>query len=265
MGKAMIETTRLSSESRPTRFRTGGSPTRDAIAACTPVIMQPFLTWLTACPIDGQVHRERKGSYCVWVAFSQAISGILTSLIGFYLDSSLGIAIYTIGTILTTSSLGFLQVGVFHYCSHGTVFSSRFINNILGHLVSGLCLLPDFKRYQSRHMRHHSYKVLLTDEDEFTELVVDKCGLKPGVSKRDLWLRVLLTIVSPRFHACFMLARLSLTTSGLRTKRGCAVAAVWSCTLSLAYLTGVFEWFAVCVLIPLSVPFQITIVLRTPL
>lgn len=258
-----MKSAHVRSQPSSVRVRTGGSSTRDAIAATTPLVMQSFLTWLTACPVDGEAHCERGGSYCVWVACTQLACGILLSLMGFYISSFFGITLYILGILLTTAALGLFQVGVFHYCSHKTVFRSLSANIVLGRLVSGLCFLPDFDYYQFKHMRHHSHKVLLTDEDEFTEFVVDRCGLRPGLSKSRLWVRVLLAIVSPHFHARFILARLSLTTSNLQTKRGRMVAAAWSCALVVAYLVGILGCFAACILVPLSVTFQITIILRT--
>ena len=259
----MLKDTCVSSQTSSIRIRTGGSPTRDAIAASTPVIMQPFLTWLTACPIDGETHRERAGSYFMWVACTQLICGISLAIIGFHINSIAGLPAYIIGITIITAALGLLQVSVFHYCSHKTVFQSNLMNVNVGRLISALCLLPDFDRYQSKHMRHHSHKVLLTDEDEFVEFVVGRCDLKPGLSKRKLWTRVLLAIVSPYFHICFIFSRLSLSTSNLRTKNGCAVATAWLCALLTAYLSGFFECFAACILVPFSVMFQVTIVLRT--
>jgi len=263
MGSPMTITTRERYEATPTRVRTGGSQIRDAIADSTPLVLQSFLTWLTACPINGEVHHERKSSYCVWVSCAQFVCGVSAALVGLHLNSSVGAALYVLGVVLTTAAIGLLQVGVFHYCSHGTVFRSPQTNAAIGRLVSGLCLLPDFDYYRSRHMRHHSHQVLLTDEDEFTEFVVSRCGLKPGLSKQSLWARVLLAVVSPRFHGHFMLARLRLATSSLRTWRGRAVAAAWSCVLALTCLAGVPWQFAASVLVPLSVPFQVTVLLRT--
>lgn len=259
----MIKSAHVPSQSLSVRVRTGGSSTRDAIAATTPLVMQSFLTWLTACPVDGETHCERVGSYYVRVACTQLACGVLLSLAGFYVSSFFGGALYILGILLTTAALGLFQVGVFHYCSHKTVFRSLSANVVLGRLVSSLCFLPDFDHYQLKHMRHHSHKVLLTDEDEFTEFVVDRCGLRPGLSKGRLWVRVLLAVFSPCFHARFIIARLSLTTSNLQTKRGRVVAAAWSCALMIAYLVGVFGYFAACILVPLSVTFQITIILRT--
>ena len=259
----MIKNANVPSQSLPARVRTGGSSTRDTIAATTPLVMQSFLTWLTACPVDGETHCERAGSYCVWVACTQLACGVLLSLIGFSIGSFFGIALYVLGILLVTAALGLFQVGIFHYCSHKTLLRSPSANIVLGRLVSGLCFLPDFDHYQLKHMRHHSHKVLLTDEDEFTEFVVDRCGLQPGLSKGRLWVRVLLAIVSPCFHARFIIARLSLTTSNLQTERGRVVAVAWSCALMAAYLFGVFGCFAACILVPLLVTFQITIVLRT--
>src|SRR3546814_17359269 len=50
---------------------------------------------------------------------------------------------------------------------------------------------------------------LLTHEDEFTTFILNLCGLEPGLSKRELWRRVLLSFGSPFFHLRFLLSRIS--------------------------------------------------------
>ena len=254
---------KIEDKERSTRVRTGGSPIRDKIAEGTPLVLQPFLTWLTACPIDGEIHTECYPTDCVKHSLIKLFSSFLLYRLS---CSSTGLASYTLylsSIILSTASLGLLQVGVFHYCSHGTVFRSLKTNVIVGRLVSAVCLFPSFDHYRSKHMRHHSHEVLLTGEDEFTEFVIKQCGLTPGSSKRVLWIRVIISIISPWFHLKFFINRLLSSTEYLCTKNGIKVISGWIILILAVVKTGNMQDFTLFFIIPLFVPFQVTVVIRT--
>lgn len=246
-----------------TRLRTGGSLIRDQIALSTPSIMQPFLTWLTACPIDGEVHKECRSTDCVKFSIIRIILSLIIYVVSCNFTGYIACAFYVSSVLIMTSSFGLLQVGVFHYCSHGTVFKSRNTNIMTGRIVSAICLLPSFDFYQKKHMRHHSHEVLLAEEDEFSEFVIKQCGLKPSTSKKVLWFRTLLSLFSPIFHLRFMITRILLATERANTLLGKLTIACWFLSIALLITTGYFYDFIKLFFVPLFVPFQITVVLRT--
>lgn len=245
------------------RVRTGGSLIRNQIALGTPSMLQPFLTWLTACPIDGETHKECHSTDCVKYSCIKVFASFLVYMSSCNVTGIASYIIYTVSIIILTSAFGLLQVGVFHYCSHGTVFKSWKANINTGRIVSAVCLLPSFDYYRTKHMRHHSHEVLLTDNDEFTEFVIKQCGLKPGLSKKVLWSKVIMAIISPTFHCKFMLMRILLATDYAKTRRGIMVITGWFVMISLFLRMGHLANLVAFFLIPLSVPFQITVVLRT--
>lgn len=245
------------------KLRTGGSMIRDQIALSTPSIMQPFLTWLTACPIDGEIHKECRSTDCVKYSIIKTILGLVFFFISCNIAGYIACTFYVISVLFMTSSFGLLQVGVFHYCSHGTVFKSRNTNIMVGRIVSAICLLPSFDFYQKKHMRHHSHEVLLAEEDEFSEFIIKQCRLKPGTSKKVLWSRTLLSLFSPMFHLRFMVTRILLATEHANSLLGKMTIIFWFLSIAFLIATGYFYDFIKLFFVPLFVPFQITVVLRT--
>ena len=245
------------------RVRTGGSPVRDKIAAATPSMLQPFLTWLTACPSNGEIHKECHSTDCIKYSLVRIFLSFAAYILSCKSAGILSYMSYIISVIILTSAFGLLQVGVFHYCSHGAVFKSWKANIATGRLVSAVCLLPSFDHYRLKHMRHHSHEVLLTDEDEFTEFVIKQCGLKPGSSRKSLWMRIIMSIFSPWFHCKFFMVRFLLATEKIKTTRGLIVLIGWLLTVFFAVVTNNFNNFILFYIIPLFVPFQITVILRT--
>ncbi len=245
------------------KLRTGGSLIRDEIASGTPSILQPFLTWLTACPIDGEVHKECYSTDCIKYSFIKLFAGLIIYILSCNSTSLLSYTLYIINIAVMTSAFGLLQVGVFHYCSHGTVLKSMKANMAVGRVVSAVCLLPSFDYYRSKHMRHHSHEVLLKDEDEFTEFVIKQCNLRPGTPKSALWFNVIIAIISPRFHCKLLLMRILLSTEYFRKLRGLVVLGGWAAVILLSVKEGFFADLINFFFIPLFIPFQITVVLRT--
>jgi hypothetical protein len=74
--------------------------------------------------------------------------------------------------------------------------------------VSSILLFKHFDLYQREHMVHHNANKLFTDEDEFTDFVVGICDLAPANSREALWRRLILDLVSPRFHGRFLYKRI---------------------------------------------------------
>ena len=246
-----------------TRVRTGGSLIRDKIAEGTPLVLQPFLTWLTACPIDGEIHKECYPTDCVKYSLVKIFSSFLLYWLSCSSSGLISLILYLSSIILSTAALGLLQVGVFHYCSHGTVFRLWKTNVAVGRLVSAVCLFPSFDHYRLKHMRHHSHEVILTDEDEFTEFIINQCGLTPGSSKKVLWIRVITSMISPWFHLKFFTMRLLSSTDHLSTKRGIKAISGWVILIFAVVNTGNIQNLIFFFIVPLTIPFQLTVIIRT--
>jgi fatty acid desaturase len=237
---------------------------RSAMARRLPASMQPFLSWLTAKPRPGDPVRDVPARNYVVGGLALIVLGCAASAAALIFSMPWIIAALMLcaGWLATSSGLGLYQVVIFHHCSHGTVFRVRERNRRVGRLVSALLLFTRFENYQHDHMMHHSANKLLTEEDEFTGFVFGVCGLEPGVPKRELWRRVLVNLVSPRFHGRFAFKRMKAAMfSGDRQHDWVARAGV-AAPLLLAAATGAWLPVLLAWFLPLTILLQIATVFR---
>jgi len=237
---------------------------RARMAAQLPAWVQPFLTWLTAKPAAGEAAPNRSAISFVAGALAWMLGGTLVSFLAVLLAGSLPALwlLLPLGLLATSCGLGLFQVVVFHHCSHGTVFSTREMNQRVGRMISALLLFKRFEDYQREHMMHHSPRKLLTEEDEFADFVLGMVGLEPNLSKAELWRRVMVAMVSPAFHTRFLVRRIraSLMTGDAGHDRMGRLA--WGGAFALAVATGTLVEFAVAWVLPVTVMLQAATVLR---
>jgi hypothetical protein len=129
-------------------------------------------------------------------------------------------------------------------------------------LVSAILLFKRFDDYQREHMLHHSPNKLLTEEDEFADFVLRLMRLQAGAPRHVLWRRVLISLVSPYFHARFLVARLKgAMFSGDRTHDWTSRLA-WGGATAAAAATDNLAPFAVAWVLPVTVLLQAATVFR---
>jgi fatty acid desaturase len=237
--------------------RPSGCDPRMLMAERLPQWLQPFLTWLTAKPAAGETTKAATGVSYVRSAVLWTIMGCLlsvTAIVYSGFDHLVFWLLLPAGLIATTCGLGLFQVVVFHHCSHGTVFKNRIWNRRVGKLISAILLFKHFDLYQRGHMVHHSANKLFTVEDEFTDFVMETCGLAPSLDKRELWRRILLDLVSPRFHGQFLWRRVRVS---LMSHDG-----FYASLLGFGWWTGLLAPVVVAWIIPVSILLQIATVFR---
>lgn len=231
-----------------------------------PQRLQPFLTWLTAKPPCGEAVRERSPLFFVRVACAQTGGGFLLTAAAMAwagaLPAGLLCALVLLGLVLTTSGLGLFQVVIFHHCSHGTVFQDRSRNVLVGRLISAILLFKHFEAYKAGHMLHHSNKKLLTEEDEFADFVMGMMGFRAAVPKRQLWHRVIVSLISPAFHARFLVKRIAGAWRSPDRAHNLIGVAAWGGMAAVALATGQFEAFLVGWVLPVTVLLQAATVFR---
>jgi len=229
-----------------------------------PAIVQPFLTWLTARPAPGELPKAPTAMTFVAGALGWTLGGCAMTALPLVVSGLPWLAwlLLPLGLLATTCGLGLFQVVLFHHCSHGTVFSTREKNRLVGRLISACLLFKRFDDYQREHMLHHSAKKLLTDEDEFADFVLGMCRLEPGLTKGVLWRRVLRLLWSPQFHAQFLARRIrsSLFTGDAahdRIGRG-----FWITLVVTGLATGTFGVIALAWILPVTILLQQATVFR---
>lgn len=236
---------------------------RADLAERLPAAVQPLITLITAAPAPGEIFRPRARIAPLIDAILRMAVGVAITVAGLGLDPLWAAATFTaIGGVLTVSGLGLIQVVVFHYCAHNGVFASTAANQSAGRFISILFLFKYFDHYKREHIQHHRAKKLITEEDEFASFVVKVCGLWPGMSRRELWARLILILASPRFHLKFMQLRImgnlqSGDAEHVRRFVGC-----WVAFGAAVAMSGFWLEFAVAWLLPLTIWLQIATVFR---
>jgi fatty acid desaturase len=226
---------------------------------------QPFLTWLTAKPAPGESAVPTSPlayvvQACALTLCGAAVSGATLALSR--MDQPAFWPLLFAGLLATTSGLGIFQVVVFHHCAHGTVFSTRARNRTVGRVISAVLLFKHFDKYQKEHMLHHSANKLFTDDDEFTDFIIGICRLAPGMSRRQLWRRLLTDLASPVFHGRFLLKRIRGGLLSHERSHNLIGLSAWLALVSAADLAHGFGILLVAWVLPVTVLLQIATVFR---
>jgi len=238
------------------------SDPRALMALRLPRALQPFLTWLTGRPAPGEPAHPRAPWTFLLEAHAWTLLGLLVGSLGFATHGSTSAVLTAFSLLLTTAGISLFQIAVFHRCAHGQLFADRRRNRDVGRLVSSLLLFKQFDRYRDEHMRHHNVRTLLTDEDEFTDFVLGLCRLEPGMPKRELWRQVVASLVSPRFHARFLLRRAQMSwLSGDRLHNALGIL-TWALAAAGCAAAGRLTPFLVLWVIPVTLLLQVATVGR---
>jgi hypothetical protein len=100
---------------------------------------------------------------------------------------------------LTVVGARHLQVGGVHHMTHGNVTGKRWADDAWGRAISILLLIENYDSYKPGHVVHHSHQ--LSTEADPTVVTLRSAGLHPGTPYRTLRKRILLSMISPAFHA----------------------------------------------------------------
>ena len=233
---------------------------RQEMARRLPVFLQGFLTWLTAVPSRATTHQRTAAGY-LFAAPAWVLTGMSLGSVGLA-TPPFGAALVLLGLLFVCCGLGLFQVVIFHHCAHGTVFRTRERNRQVGRAISAVLLFKHFDLYQREHMLHHSVRRLLTPEDEFAQFIFDLCGLEPGLTKAELWRRVIVNIVSPVFHGRFLWRRLTASLGSHDWAHNLLGVATWVALPLAATVGGVLVPFLLLWVLPVTVLLQIATIFR---
>jgi fatty acid desaturase len=236
---------------------------RAVMAARLPAVVQPFLTWLTARPSPGERAPERAAWTFVAEGLLWIAAGLALGVAAFAVGGWAGALLLFVSLTAASSGMGLFQVVVFHHCSHGAVFARREINRLVGRLSSAILIFKHFDAYRAEHMLHHNSRKLLTDEDEFTDFVLEMCRLEPEVPKPQLWQRVLLGVVlSPAFHLRFLAKRIRAAWFSPDRLHNAVGIGTWASAAAVCIATGHFALFLILWVLPATLLLQIATVGR---
>jgi hypothetical protein len=235
---------------------------RDSMLRLPGILQQP-LTFLTGKPHKGQ--RPLKISptgHFVLSVFSTVI-GIAIGVFAL-LASGWALVWLLVSWAVVLHAMRNLRMVIFHQCAHQVMWRSRpAFETAVGEVTAGLVMVQSFRRYRVSHRVDHHGTHHMTPRDPTVHDFLVGLRLQPGMSRRQMWRRILVLLVSPWFHVRFMISRLkSAMLYGSSTQRvttaGVPLAfAVWGIWQPAAFIGYLVLW-----LLPVSVFFQISAVLR---
>lgn len=225
-----------------------------------PKWLQPFITWLTAKPLENtskSVYMNAKLYYLSYT-IGGLVLAVLLSIIVIQLNYLL---LLPITLIFTVSSFRKLQVVIYHHCSHNNVLSNKRLNFILGEAISILLLIKNFRTYQKDHMLHHNAHGLLTELDE-TVQDLQAVGLRPGLPKSVLYRKLLISFISPWVHLKFLYARIKSTFFSSDGKHNAIAASFYILLTAIITYFQAWKMVALIWLLPLTILYHISRTLR---
>lgn len=217
-----------------------------------PTWLQPMLTWLTGLPLPGE---RPAWTWTPAGRVTTAVALLVTWVTVAAVAAAAGGAWWLVaaaGSLLVTGAVRYLYIVVSHFAVHGSLALAPRTNRLAGELVAGLTLTQAFDRYALEHAKYHHSSRLGTRMDPDTRFITS-LGFERGMSMRQLRRQLWWTLVSPRFHAQFMRARLAASLGHGPLWRRVSTVAVWAVLLTAATLLEAWPAFLVAWLLPVTV------------
>lgn len=207
-----------------------------------PAVLQPFLTWLTGMPLYDQEPLinwsayTRTGAAFVVAFLGIGLSCVFLSLGGWYLAGLL------LSIMITTNGMRSLYMVTEHYCIHDEYSRKRWVNVLIGDIVSTLLLAAPVYVFRHDHPRHHA--TVRRDNDPDVIFLVTM-GYRRGMTKSEFRRHILWTCLSPVYHLRYLWMRLVWNFTGPVYRVAATVAYV---AVTVAVLTY-FQWWTAWLII----------------
>lgn len=235
---------------------------RETIRRDLPDWLQPLLTRIIAKPYVGEPATKRSALQELIGAGSSIAVGLTASTIG-VLAGSTAIPLIPLGWFFTLHGTHKLHLTIRHSCSHDAMFARTWQNNLLGEFISILTLTVDYARYKTRHLKdHHPPQGLLRPNDGTYDTLILELGLKPGAPVQQLRWHVWKQFLSPMFHTRQLRRRFKRCFSSASRLHNLVAVTVWGTVLGIAALTQSWVPFLVSWVLPMTVPFNLLLMLR---
>ncbi|MGW3648943.1 fatty acid desaturase [Streptomyces sp. NPDC000878] len=246
-------------------YRTEGiadySDPRETMRAL-PRFTQYPLTLFTGKALPGQrpISWWTPGFHLLTVYLSMAL-GVAAGCTGLGLGGA-WLLLVPAGWAVTLHGMRNLRMMIYHQCSHRNMYRRRRVDTAIGRLTSSVLVIQNFVRYSREHVSDHHAAHHMTLRDPTVQAFLVSLNLRPGMTRRQMWLRVLGKLVSPWFHLNFLVARArSFWHGSARTEKATFVT-LYTTAVAATVATGTWPALLIVWFVPLIPLFQISNTLR---
>ena len=168
---------------------------------------QGFLAWLTGKALPGQTPKlELSFWFYFLLPITMVIFGVLLSLL--ILTKNLWPYYLILSWIITLNGARSIALTIRHQCVHSVFSGNPQLDILLAEIATSIIYSQDANSYKKDHIDlHHNRKVLAGSKDSHV-MALKRYGFMPGMTKKELWLNLLMLIFSPVFQFKHSLARL---------------------------------------------------------
>jgi fatty acid desaturase len=226
-----------------------------------PRFLQHPLSVFTGKALPGQRSRFWSPGFHLAAAALSTAAGVAVGSVGLALGHWWA-ALLVPGWALTLHGMRNLRMMIYHQCSHRNLFRRRLLDTLIGRLVSGALVVQNFERYSREHVSDHHAAHHMTLRDPTVQAFLVSLELRPGMTPRQMWRRVLAKLVSPRFHAAFATARMRSFWNGSAAFEKSVFVVGYGLAAVATGATGTWPIFLAVWFVPLLPLFQISNTLR---
>jgi len=224
-----------------------------------PSVLQLPLTYLTGKPYTGQRGPKPTPTFHLATALGSLGVGLACSAAAWF---GANLLLLLAGWAITLHGMRNLRMMVFHQCAHRNMWGKARADRLVGRIIAAALIVQSFQRYSREHISDHHAARHMTLHDPTVQAMLVTLQLRPGMTRQQMWRRILGRLVSPVFHARFAGARMRSYVHGATPAE--RRSALLGYLLLAALLTLLHGWmfFLVAWALPLVVFFQISNVLR---
>jgi hypothetical protein len=190
---------------------------------------QHFWTWFTGKALPGQQPLIRHTWYSyLGTTLAAFFGGLAISILAVALRPSYWLAWLLLGWVASLAGARMMILIITHQCIHRQFSGRPGLDTFWGEAVTVLNAYQDAHAFKVEHFdAHHREGVFATFDDPPVQVILG-LGFKPGMSRRQLWLRACSVFLSPTFYLRGFANRLhSNLTSGSWRRAGFAAWAGW--------------------------------------
>lgn len=214
------------------RAGTNGRPqnARESMQAF-PEWTQPFWTWLTGCALPGEKRTNATPWTYLSVTFGLVLLGLtvavasVAALSVWTRWSPLALVTLFYAQLLAAGAFRTLHIVCAHHCIHRSFSGRLCTDRNVAELISVLIFMVPWEQYINDHVGVHHSKKLATQDDGDVRMLLD-LGFRPGMTRRQYWRKLATSVVSPKFHWQFTMARLRWNVLSPETPRWRRAAAI---------------------------------------